>query len=191
MRAFQLLLTLAFALLLAACGKPTAFQGSDISGVSFGGDFTLTAQDGKPRKLSDFQGKAVALFFGYTQCPDVCPTTMVELKDVMKQLGTDADKVQVLFVSVDPARDTTAVLAQYVPAFDPRFIGLTGSQADVAKVAEQYKVIVQQQGDGANYTVDHSAGTYLIDKQGKLRVLVNYGAGSAVLTHDLRALVQE
>ncbi|WP_083300998.1 SCO family protein [Jeongeupia sp. USM3] len=191
MRAFRLLLTLAFALLLAACGKPASFQGSDISGASFGGDFTLTAQDGKPRKLSDFHGKAVALFFGYTQCPDVCPTTMVELKDVMKQLGADADKVQVLFVSVDPLRDTTAVLSQYVPAFDPRFIGLTGSRADVDKVAEQYKVIVQQQGSGANYTVDHSAGTYLIDKQGKLRVLVNYGAGSAVLAHDLRALVQE
>ncbi|MBM3114944.1 SCO family protein [Jeongeupia naejangsanensis] len=191
MRAIRLLLTLAFALLLAACGKPTVFQGSDISGADFGGDFTLTAQDGKPRKLSDFNGKAVALFFGYTQCPDVCPTTMVELKDVMKQLGPDADKVQVLFVSVDPARDTNAVLAQYVPAFDPRFIGLTGSKADVNKVAEQYKVIVQQQGSGANYTVDHSAGTYLIDKHGKLRVLVNYGAGSAVLTHDLRALVQE
>ncbi|GHD57029.1 SCO family protein [Jeongeupia chitinilytica] len=191
MRAFRLLLSVAFALLLAACGQSTSFQGSDISGASFGGDFTLTAQDGKPRKLSDFHGKAVALFFGYTQCPDVCPTTMVELKEVMKQLGPDADKVQVLFVSVDPARDTTAVLAQYVPAFDPRFIGLTGSKADVDKVAGQYKVIVQQQGDGANYTVDHSAGTYLIDKQGKLRVLVNYGAGSAVLGHDLRALVQE
>ncbi|BCL75780.1 photosynthetic protein synthase I [Jeongeupia sp. HS-3] len=191
MRPIRLLLALVFAVLLAACSKPDTFQGSDITGASFGGDFTLTAQDGKPRKLSDFKGKAVALFFGYTQCPDVCPTTMVELKEVMKQLGPDADKVQVLFVSVDPSRDTTAVLAQYVPAFDPRFIGLTGSKDAVDKVAEQYKVIVQQQGDGANYTVDHSAGTYLIDKQGKLRVLVNYGAGAAVLGHDLRELVQE
>ncbi|WP_035052749.1 SCO family protein [Andreprevotia chitinilytica] len=186
LRKWGVLLMLA---LLAACSRPS-FDGTDLTGVDFGGDFQLTAHTGQVRKLSDFKGKVVALFFGYTQCPDVCPTTMSEMKVALQQLGIQSDQVQVLFVTVDPARDTTAVLSQYVPAFDKRFIGLTGSPADVEKVEGQYKVIAQKQGEGANYTMDHSAGTYLLDRDGKLRVLVNYGAGPKVLAHDLGELLK-
>ncbi|KAF0812850.1 SCO1 protein [Andreprevotia sp. IGB-42] len=177
-------------ILLVACARPV-FQGTDLTGANFGGDFQLTSHTGKPGKLSDFKGKAVALFFGYTHCPDVCPTTMSELKAAMQQLGDKAGQVQVLFVSVDPERDTQDVLSHYVPAFDGRFIGLTGTLPEVEKVAEQYKIVIQKQGSGANYTVDHSAGTYLLDKEGKLRVLVNYGAGPQALANDLSLLINE
>ncbi|SMC24333.1 protein SCO1/2 [Andreprevotia lacus DSM 23236] len=185
--AFSCLLLLG---LLLGCSK-ASFQGTDLTGAAFGGDFQLTTHTGKQSKLSDYRGKAVALFFGYTNCPDVCPTTMSELKAAMQQLGPKADQVQVLFVSVDPERDTQNVLSHYVPAFDPRFVGLTGTLAQVEKVAEQYKIIIQKQGSGSSYTVDHSAGTYLLDKEGKLRVLVNYGAGPQILAHDLGVLVNE
>ncbi|WP_229708979.1 SCO family protein [Silvimonas iriomotensis] len=177
-------------MLCAGCSK-VAFEGTDITGANFGGDFTLVDHHGKARRLADFQGKVVALFFGYTHCPDVCPLTMAEYAAVMKNLGNKAADVQVLFVSLDPERDTPDLLAQYVPAFNPTFIGLTGTSQQVAAVASQYKVIYQKQGAGANYTLDHSAGSFLLDKKGRLRVLENYGASPAVLTKDITTLIEE
>jgi protein SCO1/2 len=187
----------ALACALPAC-SPTppsppavAFQGRDISGSLTLQDFTLTDHNGQPRKLSEFRGKPVAVYFGYTHCPDVCPTTLAELAQSMRELGPQADQVQVLFITIDPARDTQALLKSYAPAFDPRFIGLTGSPAQIASVAGQFRALYRRQ-DGANgdYTMDHSAGTYLLDRDGKLRVEVPYGSGAATFTHDLRALLQ-
>lgn len=180
---------------LTACAPPAApkldLQGTDMSDTQLGGDFSLTDHLGQPRKLSDFSGKVVALFFGYTHCPDVCPTTMLEYATVMKKLGPDADKVQVLFVTVDPERDTTAVLAGYVPHFDPRFVGLTGSAAQIEQVKSAYKVVAQKVAvPGGAYTVDHSAGSYLFDKSGKLRVYEAYATPADSLTHDIRQLLR-
>jgi protein SCO1/2 len=189
----KLLAAAALALSLLACtpAETLSFKGTDISTADFGQPFTLTGQDGKPHKLADYQGKAVALFFGYTHCPDICPTTMLEYQQVMKQLGKDADRVQVLFVSIDPQRDTPPVLAGYVPFFDKRFMGLTGSPAQVQAVASQYKIVAQRQNrqDGG-YTMDHSAGSYLFDTRGQLRVYVPYGTPAADIVHDLQQLLR-
>lgn len=204
------------ALFLAGCGDkpsssgaagsagaaPSAFQATDVTGAPIGSDpakpeagpfLTLTDHTGKPRSLADFRGKVVVLFFGYTHCPDVCPTTMSELASAMKQLGPEAAKqVQVLFVSVDPERDPPELLAKYVPAFDPSFIGLSGSPAEVAAVADRFKIVYQKVkgSDEKNYTVDHSAGSYIFDKTGKLRLFVSYGAGAKVFAHDIGLLLK-
>ena len=177
---------------LVACGAGgPAFQASDISGSSFGRDFELKDAQGRTRTLADFRGKAVVLFFGYTQCPDVCPTTLAALADAMKRLGPDADRVQVLFVTVDPERDTPALLAQYVPAFDPRFLGLYGDADATARTAKEFKVLYQKvAGPTGNYTMDHSAGTYIFDPQGRLRLYVSNGQGPDVFVHDLRELLK-
>ena len=177
---------------LAACGAGgPAFQASDISGSSFGRDFELKDPQGRTRKLADFRGKAVVLFFGYTQCPDVCPTTLAALAETMKRLGPDADRVQVLFVTVDPERDTPALLAQYVPAFDPRFLGLYGDADATARTAKEFKVLYQKvAGPSGNYTMDHSAGPYVFDPQGRLRLYVSNGQGPDVFVHDLRELLK-
>lgn len=181
------------ALALAACGPGgPSFKGSDVTGSSFGRDFALTDADGKPRTLADYRGKAAVLFFGYTQCPDVCPTTLAALADTMKTLGPDADRVQVLFVTVDPDRDTAELLKQYVPAFDPRFVGLRGDAKQLEAVAKEFR-IVYQKVPGATpetYTMDHSAGLFLFDPQGRLRVYEGHGQGPDVLAHDLRELLK-
>ncbi|MDF0604141.1 SCO family protein [Neisseriaceae bacterium TC5R-5] len=172
--------------------KPAAlnFKGTDITGTSMGGDFRLIGQDGKHHNLSEFRGKVVALFFGYTHCPDVCPTTLLEYATVLKKLGDQADKVQVLFVSVDPERDTPQVLAAYIPHFNPAFIGLTGSVVELEKVKTQYKVVAQKvKAPTGSYSVDHSAGSYLLDQEGKLRVFEQYGADSDSLTYDIEQLL--
>ncbi|MBE9610127.1 SCO family protein [Chitinilyticum litopenaei] len=176
---------------LTACGPSAQFQGVDLSEQRYGGDFTLIDGQGKPRTLSSFKGKVVVLFFGYTQCPDVCPTTLAELRDLLPQFGAAARDIQVLFVSVDPARDTPELLAQYVPAFHPDFLGLTGSASAVAQVARQYGVAYQRRGEGEHYTMDHTAGTYLLDRQGRVRVMINYGSDPSVLRHDLQLLLEE
>ena len=179
---------------LAACGaRGPSFQGSDVTGSSFGRAFTLTDPAGRTRTLADYQGKAVALFFGYTQCPDVCPTTLAALAGAMKLLGPDADRVQVLFVTVDPARDTPQLLATYVPAFDPRFVGLRGDDAATERTAREFKVIYQKVPGTApdRYTMDHSAGTFLFDPKGRLRVYEGNAVSAEVFAHDLRALLGE
>ena len=162
-----------------------------MTGATFGRDFNLLDTNGKPRTLADYRGKAVVIFFGYTQCPDVCPTTLAELAEVMKKLGPEADRVQVLFVTVDPERDTPDLLSKYVPAFDPRFAGLYGDAAATERVAKEFKIIYQKQPGATpgSYTVDHSAGTYIFDPQGRLRLYVSYGQGPDVFAHDLRELL--
>lgn len=178
---------------LAACTPDgPKFQASDVTGATFGRNFNLTDATGKPRTLADYRGKAVVIFFGYTQCPDVCPTTLAELAEVMKRLGPDADRVQVLFVTIDPERDTPQLLAQYVPAFDPRFMGLRGDAAATEAVAKEFKIIYQKQPGATpgSYTMDHSAGTYIFDPQGRLRLYVSYGQGPEVFAHDLRELLK-
>jgi len=180
--------------LLAACGQPKpSFRNVDISGATeFGKDFALLDPTGKTRTLGDFKGKVVLMFFGYTHCPDVCPTTMVELKQVMEQLGPDADKVQVLFVTVDPERDTAALMAQYVPAFDSRFLGLRpADEAALKKVTKDFKVYYAKVPGSSpdNYTMDHSAGSYVFDPNGQLRLFIRHGQGPEPIAHDLKQLM--
>lgn len=192
MRPLLHLLLAAFLVLAAGCQRSDAgFRSTDITGAEFGRGFTLTDQRGTARTLADFKGKVVAVFFGYTHCPDVCPTTLAELAGAMKKLGTAADKVQVLLVTVDPERDTPDVLGPYVTAFDPRFLALRGDAAQTAQVAREFKVIYQKVAGKVpdNYTMDHSAGTYIFDAQGRLRLYVGYGQGSEVFAHDIGRLL--
>ena len=177
---------------LAACTpQGPKLMGTDVTGSSFGRDFDLVDHNGQRRTLADFRGKVVVLFFGYTHCPDVCPTTMAELAQAVKTLGPDAKRVQVLFVTVDPERDTRELLAQYVPAFDPSFLGLRGDAEGTSRVTKEFKVLAQKNtgSSTANYSVDHSAGTFIFDPQGHLRDYVSYGQGHDVLAHDIRALL--
>jgi protein SCO1 len=190
-------LLVALCVWLTACHKPqpevSEFIGTDVSGAAFGGALDLTDHHGQARTLKDFRGKLVALFFGYTHCPDVCPTTMDDLAKALKLLGDKRDEVQVLFVTVDPERDTQQVLAQYVPAFDSSFLGLYGNPEAVAAVARDFKVFYQKQSSGskAGYSVDHSAGVYVFDKKGQLRLYLNYGQKPQDIAHDLRLLANE
>ena len=180
---------------LAGCGERTSvatpFKATDITGVDFGKNFRLTDHNGKARRLADFRGKVVVLFFGYTHCPDVCPTTLSDLSLAMKRLGSDAGKVQVLFVTLDPERDTPALLAQFVPAFDSNFLGLYGNADATAGVAREFKIFYQKQESAskAGYTLDHSAGTYVFDQTGRLRLLMSYGQGAEAMAQDIRALL--
>lgn len=179
-------------LTLAACqGNTEKFVNTDVTGLEYAKDFALTDHNGKPRTLADFKGKAVVMFFGYTQCPDVCPTTMAEMANVMKELGPQADKVQVLFVTIDPARDTPQILSQYVPAFDQRFLGLYGDEAATEKVAKEFKVFFQKVPGKTpgSYTMDHTAGSYVFDPQGHIRLFVKHGQGAEPIVHDLKLLL--
>ncbi len=192
---YRAVIAAALSLLLAACdggaAKP-AFQLTDLTGADFGRGFQLTDHNGKPRTLDDFKGKVVAVFFGFTYCPDVCPTTMGEMALVMKELGKDAARVQVLFITVDPARDTPALLSKYVPAFHPSFLGLYGDADATARTAKDFKIFFQKQPlAGGGYTVDHSAGTYLYDAAGRLRLFSAYGQGAQKLLHDIRLLLAQ
>lgn len=175
--------------MLGGC-QPSPFQHSDISKAGYEGKLSLTDHHGQRRTLADFRGKVVALFFGYTQCPDVCPTSLATMSTVMSLLGEARDQVQVLFVSVDPERDTPELLAEYMPAFDAGFIGLYGNAEETARAAQAFRVIYQKSGDlQGHYTVDHSAGTFLIDPQGQLRLYVRYGASAESIAADIRALL--
>ncbi len=193
----RLLSSLSLALLVvlsvSACqpGSSEKFINTDVTGLDYAKDFALTDHNGKPRTLADFKGKAVVMFFGYTQCPDVCPTTMAEMANVMQQLGSQADKVQVLFVTIDPARDTPTILAQYVPAFDKRFLGLYGDDAATAKVAKEFKVFFQKVPGKTpgSYTMDHTAGSYVFDPQGRIRLFVRHDQGAEPIVHDLKILL--
>ncbi len=183
----------ACAVALAACSREgPSFKASDVTGVDFGRDFALTDHTGKARTLADFRGKAVLIFFGYTQCPDVCPTTLATLAEAMRELGPDADRVQVLFVTIDPERDTQELLAHYVPAFDRRFLGLYGDAAATERVAKEFKILYQKQPGSTpgSYTMDHSAGVYIFDPQGRLRLYASHGQGPEVFVHDLRELLR-
>jgi protein SCO1/2 len=178
--------------LLAGCGEPTLpspFHASEVGAKLAQADFSLTDHNGKPRTLADFRGKAVVLFFGYTHCPDVCPTTLADLAQAMRLLGKDAARVQVLFVTVDPERDGAEMLAQYVPAFDPSFLALRGDAQQTAQVAQAFGVVYQKQPTSSGYNMDHSAGTFLIDTAGRTRLLAPYGQRAEWLAADLRLLL--
>lgn len=177
--------------LAAGCGpsKPS-FQGSDISGTNLGRGLRLTDHNGQLRTIDDFKGKVVMAFFGFAQCPDVCPTALAELAQVMKNLGPDADKVQVLMITVDPDRDTQDVLKQYVTAFDPRFLGLRGDAQALKQTADSFKAYyARAAGSSANYSMDHTAAFYILDREGSARVLANNTIGAPALEHDIKALL--
>ncbi|MFZ6849454.1 SCO family protein [Undibacterium sp. RuRC25W] len=183
----------AISLLLTACNPPAEkFNNTDITGIDYAKDFALTDHTGKARTLADFKGKVVVMFFGYTQCPDVCPTTMVEMAGVMKQLGAQADKVQVIFVTIDPERDTQALLASYVPNFDSRFLGMYGDAAATAKIAKDFKVYYQKVPGNTpdSYTMDHTAGSYVFDTEGHIRLFLRHGQGIEPVVHDLKLLLK-
>jgi protein SCO1/2 len=184
----------AFLLIFKACSPKPEFKNIDITGsTAFGKDFSLVDPDGKVRTLADFKGKVVVMFFGYTQCPDVCPTTLTEMQQVMTILGPKSDKVQVLFVTVDPQRDTAAILKQYVPAFDSRFLGLR-PEDDVAleKVAKEFKIYYKKVPgiSSGSYTIDHSAGSYAFDPDGRLRLYIKHAQGPETLAHDVKELLR-
>lgn len=187
---------LPFLLLLAlgGCSKPPAhYVATDITGANYARDFHLVDQNGKPRALADFRGKLVAVFFGYTHCPDVCPTTLSDFAMALKKMGKDASRVQVIFVTVDPARDTPKLLAQYVPAFNPSFLGMYTDEAGTTALAKEYKIFYQKQPPDKNghYAVDHSAGTYVYDTHGKLRLYMAYAEGPDAISKDLSQLLTE
>ena len=178
---------------LAACSEPRpSFNAVDITGADYAKDFSLKDADGKVRTLADFKGKVVVLFFGYAQCPDVCPTTMTEMAQVKQQLGSDGDKLQVLFVTVDPARDTPEVLKAYMGAFDPSFVALIPTADQLAATAKDFKVYFKKvEGKTpTSYSMDHSAASFVYDTQGRLRLYARYGAGVAPMVSDVKALLK-
>ena len=179
---------------LAACSPKPEFKNIDITGsTAFGKDFSLVDPDGKVRTLADFKGKVVVMFFGYTQCPDICPTTLTEMQQVMTLLGPQADKVQVLFVTVDPDRDTAAILKQYVPSFDSRFMGLRpADEAALEKVTKDFKIYYKKVPGTSpgSYTIDHTAGSYAFDPEGRLRLYIKHAQGPETLAHDLKELLK-
>lgn len=181
-------------MILMACSPKPEFKNVDITGsTAFGKDFSLLDPDGKVRTLADFKGKAVVMFFGYTQCPDVCPTTLTEMQQVMTLLGPKSDKVQVLFVTVDPDRDTAAILKQYVPSFDSRFLGLRpADEVALEKVTKDFKIYYKKVpgSNPGSYTMDHSAGSYAFDPEGRLRLYIKHAQGPETLAHDLKELLK-
>ncbi len=181
------------AALLGGCGVSDApkFHATDITGADYAKAFTLTDQHGKPRTLAEFKGKAVTVFFGYTQCPDVCPTNLSTMAQVVKLLGADGERLQVIFITVDPERDTQQLLSEYLPAFHPTFLGLRGDAATTERVMKDFRIFAQKQGDiaGGNYTVDHTAGTYVYDPQGRLRLYIRHGETPQNIADDLRLLI--
>jgi protein SCO1/2 len=178
----------------SACSEKTqSFGAIDITGADYARDFALTDHNGKPRTLKDFAGKVVVMFFGYTQCPDVCPTSMAELAEVKRLLGKDGEHLQGLFVTVDPQRDTPEVLKAYMENFDPGFLALYTTPEKLEVLAKAYKVYYKKV-EGAtptSYSMDHSAGSYVYDRQGRLRLFTRYGSGAALLAGDIKLLLQQ
>lgn len=194
----MLFTTAALCVALAGCDKlglgakaEPPFRGADITGADYGRALALPDVNGQPRTLGDFKGKVTVVFFGYTQCPDVCPTTMAELALVKKALGADADKLQAVFITIDPERDTPEILKSYIASFDPSFVALRGTLEQTQTTAKEFKVYfakVPGKTEGS-YTMDHSAGTYVFDAKGNVRLFERYGAGAEGLTADIKALL--
>ena len=188
------ILLVARMLALAGCSPDgPRFKASDVTGAALGRDFALTDHTGKPRTLADFRGKVVVLFFGYTQCPDVCPTTLSTLAEAMRRLGPDAARVQVLFVTIDPQRDTAELLSHYVSALHPSFLGLWGDADATARTAQEFKILYQKQPGRTpeTYTMDHSAGSFVFDVEGRLRLYVGHGQDAEFFAHDIRELLRK
>ena len=185
------------ALALTACQKVTpdhpAFKGIELTGAEYARTLNLTDQDGRARTLADFKGKVLVIFFGYTQCPDVCPTTMAEVAEVKRSLGADGDKVQGIFVTVDPERDTAPLLKAYLASFDPSFIGLRGSEEQTQAAAKEFKVFYAKVPGKTpeTYTMDHVAASFIFDTEGRVRVYARYGAGAQPLADDIKLLLAE
>ena len=194
----RLVLSLAAAgtLALAGCERaapPHHFNAIDLSGAQYAHDFNLPDFDGKPRTLADFKGKVTAIYFGYTQCPDACPTTLAELASVEKSLGADAARLQVIFITVDPSRDTAALLKNYVTNFRPDFLALRGDEKQTKATADEFKIFYEKvPGKTADtYTIDHISGVYLFDTQGRVRLFAKQDLDPALLTADIQALLAE
>lgn len=187
-------LILGAALALAACSetKP-AFSGIDITGADYATGFSLTDHNGQPRTLADFKGKAVVVFFGFTQCPDVCPTSMTELAEAKRLLGTDGEKLQGLFVSIDPERDTPEIMKAYMANFDPTFLALYAAPNALPDLAKSYRIYYRKvEGKTpTSYSMDHSAGSYVYDPKGRIRLYHRYGSGAQALASDLKLLLNE
>lgn len=186
------LAALVFAGLLSACSRPDPL--ADISGIALsqakmGENFTLTDADGKQVSLADFQGKLLVVFFGFVQCPDVCPTSLLRAAQVKQMLGDDADRLEVAFITVDPERDTPEILKAYTTAFDPSFIGLTGTPEDIARTAKDFKVFYQKVATGSTYTIDHTALSYVYDTQGKLQLALRHEQTADEVASDLRKVL--
>jgi protein SCO1 len=194
------LLAVALSAALVGCDKPgvstsptVAFHGADITGAEYARTLALPDVNGQPRTLGDFKGKVTVVFFGYTQCPDVCPTTMTELAQVKKSLGADGDKLQAVFVTIDPERDTPEILKSYMASFDPSFVALRGTLEQTQAAAKEFKVYfakVPGKTEGS-YTMDHSAGAFILDTKGNVRLFERYGAGADGLTADVKALIAQ
>jgi protein SCO1/2 len=187
---------IALAPALTACGRSASaekFQASDITGVNWGRDFHLYDPTGAPRSLVDYRGKVVMLFFGYTNCPDECPATLAKMAQAVDRLGSDGRRVQGLFVTVDPVRDTRAVLAKYVPAFHPTFVGLSADEATIAAMTKDFKVLAEPRkvGDGEYYGVDHTSAIFVFDTHGRLRLLMGARIWVDAMVHDLKLLLSE
>jgi protein SCO1/2 len=195
-RRFLLALAAAGALALSGCERaapPHHFNAIDLTGASYAQGFDLPDFDGKPRTLADFAGKVTVVFFGYTQCPDACPTTLAELAGILKTLGPDAARVQVVFITVDPSRDSAALLKSYVTNFRPDFLALRGDEAQTRKLIKDFKLVVEKvPGRTADsYTIDHTAGTYVFDTQGHIRLFASQSLDPAQLADDIRTLLAE
>ena len=198
-RALTALLAVGMAPWLVACDQPTgaaggpqAFNGIDITGADYALDFALTDMNGVPRTLADYRGKAVMLYFGFVQCPDVCPTALARAAEVLRLVGPEASKrVQLLFVTVDPERDTPELLREYMAAFDPSFVALTGSMDQIKATADAFRVYFKKVPTGSTYTMDHTALTYLFDPQGKVRAALRHEQTAAEYAADIQKLLAE
>jgi len=177
---------------LAGCGRDRPqFAGMDVTGADWGRDFALQDPDGKLRRLADFRGKVVMLFFGFTHCPDVCPTALTRAKEVKRLLGADGGRLQVIFVTVDPERDTAALMREYTAAFDSSFLGLRADADATKRVASEFKVFYEKVPSGSSYTVNHSAFTYVFDAQGRLRLLLRHEQAAEQYAADIRTLMMQ
>jgi len=192
--AFKIAAAATLSVALAGCfGEKPQFKAIDITGADYARDFQLTDHNGQARSIKDFKGKIVVVFFGFTQCPDVCPTSMAELAEVKKLLGKDGERLQGLFVTVDPERDTPQVLKAYMANFDPTFLALTAPPDKLAELARNYKIYYKKV-DGktpGSYSMDHSAGSYVYDAQGNVRLYTRYGSGAQALASDVQLLLKQ
>lgn len=182
----------ALSLVLTACQPTAQYLNSNITASNLRTDIPLTSHKGEPLQINSPQkGKVSAVFFGYTQCPDICPTTLGKMKIVMEQLGADADKVRVVFVTVDPERDTGALLKEYMGAFNPTFTGAYTDPAQTKTMANQFQVVYEKVGTGPNYIVNHTANLYLLDENGRTVVSVPYEAKPETITHDIKQMLAQ
>ena len=175
--------------LLSCSDNNLVFNGSNLTEVKLDSNFELTSHKGEKKTTKDFKGKVVAIFFGFASCPDICPTTMVELKNIKSMLGENSNQLEVLFISLDPERDTLELLGEFIPSFDSSFIGLTGTIENIEKITRQFKVYRKKVTQGDSYTIDHSSGIYLLDKDGEIRVRHSFGSEIKLIVEDIEKLI--